>query len=151
MRPLDRKKTVLRTTTCERHSRPEDFEFTLTGKKKIKLYVTPTLNLPVKLHETAPLPERNPPRHREPLPQRSDTPLYKDQDDFVKRLGKLKISPWTVYIELLAATHILPKIQIRVNEVLDISIFVYNWSLPKEIMKSNNVTPHYITYSCPIF
>ena len=125
--------------TCERHYRPEDFEFTPTGKKKVKLYVMPTLNLPVKSHETAPPPERNPPRHREPLPQKSDTLCYKDRDDLVKRLGKLKISPWTfrlrengVYIELLEATHILPKIQIRVNEVLDISIFVYNWSLPKD-------------------
>ena len=125
--------------TCERHFRPEDFEYTKTGRKKLKLYIIPTLNLPTKSHETVPPPERNPPRIRESLPPPKESSCYKDVDDFIKRIGKLKISPWTfrlredkrIYIELLETGHILPRIQIRVNETLDISIFVYNWSLPK--------------------
>ena len=47
--------------TCERHFRPDDFEFTKTGMKKLKLYVMPSLNLPVKSHETQPLPKKKPP------------------------------------------------------------------------------------------
>ena len=34
--------------TCERHFRPEDFEYTKTGMKKLKLYVMPSLKLPAK-------------------------------------------------------------------------------------------------------
>ena len=37
-----------------------------------------------------------------------------------------------VYVELFEPSHLLPKVQIRVNETLDIKIFVYNWSLPKD-------------------
>ena len=35
-------------------------------------------------------------------------------------------------MELFEPSHLLPKVQIRVNETLDIKIFVYNWSLPKD-------------------
>ena len=105
----------------------------------MKLYIIPPLNLPTKSHQTVPPPERNPPRIREPLPPPKESSCYNDFDDFIKRIGKLKISPWTfrlreekrIYIKLLETGHILPLIQIRVNETLDISIFVYNWSLPK--------------------
>ena len=37
--------------TCERHFKDEDFEYTATGRKKVKLYTMPSLNLPKKSHE----------------------------------------------------------------------------------------------------
>ena len=135
---LEQRLLVGKLFTCERHYHADDFEYTKTGMKKLKLYVMQTLNFPVKSHETLPPPERNPPRQREPLPPK-DSPCYKDLNDFAKRIEKLKISPWTfrlrengVYVELFEPSHLLPKVQIRVNETLDIKIFVYNWSLPKD-------------------
>ena len=124
--------------TCERHFRfPEDFDFTPTGKKKLKLYVMPTLNLPVKSHETQQPPERKPPTPRAPVTPKTKPSCYNDFDDFSKRLTKLKIHPWTfrlrettMYIEHYEHSHILPRIQIRVKESLEFTIFIYNWPLP---------------------
>ena len=42
---------------CERHFAPDDIEFTKTRKKSLRLEALPTINLPVKSHET-PIVER---------------------------------------------------------------------------------------------
>ena len=40
--------------TCEKHFKDEDFEYTPSGRKKVKLYILPTVNLPAKTHESTP-------------------------------------------------------------------------------------------------
>ena len=83
--------------TCEKHYKVEDFEFTPTGRKKVKLYVVPSLN-PTKSHETKTFPER-PVRPREALPVKAkNTNCYENLKDLNKRLTKLKIGPWSYRI-----------------------------------------------------
>ena len=135
--------------TCQKHYKVEDFEFTPTGRKKVKLYVMPSLNLLTKSHETKTFPERLV-RPREPLPVKAkNTNCFGNLEDLNKRLTKLKIEPWSyricndkTYTEVNEALFLVPKYSIKIDESLNFIATVYNWPYLKIIMYTLTIDDH---------
>lgn len=73
---------------CERHFKPDDIELTKSGRKTLRLGAVPSLNLPVKSHET-------PIAYRRKLDVVCSKPevktvCYKHWNDFLARTTKSK-------------------------------------------------------------
>ena len=125
--------------TCYKHFKDSDFYLTPSGKKKLDINVMPTLNLPVKSHETEKALER-PILIREHLPATSETKkaCYLNINEFNKRCQNLKIA-WnfrindtTTYLELNVSPFLIPKYCVKVDDSLDFTITVFNWPLPDD-------------------
>ena len=124
--------------TCEHHYKDDDFEYTASGRKKLKLYRMPSLNLPKKSHEI-------PPKSRPVVPRLAPQPVpkppgkcYANLPAFNRSIELLKkLDPWTFTISadnttLLLSEHpsLIPKLSIKMEVSLKFSVLVYNWPLP---------------------
>ena len=123
---------------CETHFRPEDIEFTKTGKKTMALYALPVLNLPQKSHEASQAEERRKIiRHvAEPDDSSSSKAVYKDFRELHARVGKLRLSGWTysatdesVQLESVEPELLVPKYKIIIESNLSLKCFVFGWKL----------------------
>ena len=108
-----------------------------TGKLVMKPGALPTLELPVKSHDT-PKPERREIiRHIPEEPVVDDQPhvIYKSYDEFCARLQKLKLGKWALSVSdkcvLSQSSPVfrVPKFDIVINQSLDYVCYVFGWRL----------------------
>ena len=108
-----------------------------TGRKTLKLNALPTLNLPVKSHESAPTTER-----REIIRHVTETfeapmPTYTNFQELCIRAEKLKLQPWTLTrndsgleLSFPSKEFFVPRYQILINESLEVTCCVFGWRVP---------------------
>ena len=123
---------------CEKHYKLDDIERTKTGKKSVKLWAIPTLNLPQKSHESATT-SRKPPSARE-IPIQTPKKSYKDFHEFRKALSKMDLGQWnvketesvSVVISVKNDCELINNFEIEVDQSMGFSIYVYDWPLPDD-------------------
>ena len=106
----------------------------------MKLWVLPTVNLPIKSHETIKSPERtHPDTVKYVAVKESKKPMYKTFADFCNRAQKLKLSNWTVdftdtnsSFKLFSSPYAIPNIHVIVDSSLQFNCAVYGWILPDD-------------------
>ena len=127
---------------CERHYAEEDIEFTKTGIKTPRLEALPTKNLPLKSHEETSKVERRLPTSR--VTTSTDEVVekefvYKNLEELYKRVQKCKwvTNEWCITSEnnivkltLSVQPHIVPYLEVVIDEHLKYTIIVFGWLLP---------------------
>ena len=109
-----------------------------TGKKVIKLNALPTINLPLKSHETI----QSECRVTVKCVQNetfNDTsmPVYANFQELSCRIEKLKLNGWTIsksdssiILTFKIAEIRIPKLEIFINKSLELTYFVFGWRVP---------------------
>ena len=142
---------------CERHFAPNDIEFTKKGKKTLRLQALPTINLPVKSHET-PVVER---RHINIVTEFKDVDMeqqlcYNNFPELIKRVENLKLQHWSVVrtddkisFKYYVQPYMIPYLDVTVSENLEFRIIVFAWLLPytHEIYKRYSRSMYNVTVS----
>ena len=127
----------------EMHYAEDDVEYTKTGINTPRLQALPTMNLPLKLHEDTKV-ERKLPAFRTVTTETADVEgkevfVYKDLDELHKRVQKCNwiTGKWystsannAVKLTFNIEPHILPNLEVVIDEKLQYTIIVFGWLLP---------------------
>ena len=123
--------------------------FLETGLNHLKDRVLPTLNLPVKSHDSQKSTER---RHLyvvKDIPEKQRGPLYRNITDFLRRLKNLNLSSWNIEVigqkasfKQMEDPYATPKYEIVLAEDLSYTCVVFGWPLPNDNERYKNVTDH---------
>ena len=113
--------------------------FLKTGLKRLKDGVVPTLNLPVKSHDSQKSTER---RHLyvvKDIAEKQREPLYRNISDFLRRLKNLNLSSWNIEVigekvsfKQMEDPYATPKYEIVLTEDLNYTCVVFGWPLPND-------------------
>ncbi|XP_047124807.1 uncharacterized protein LOC124807192 isoform X3 [Hydra vulgaris] len=113
-----------------------------SGRKTLKLGSVPTLNLPVKSHETFTTERRKLEKVCINKPKTKKAVCYKHWEDFVSRATKLKnVYNWQVTIDdnkqiaqfkNFEIPFSLPKCEVIVNDSLEFTCLLFGWKLPDD-------------------
>ena len=128
---------------CEMHYAEDDIEYTKTGIKTPRLQALPTMNLPLKSHEDTKV-ERKLPAFPIVTTETDDVEgkevfVYKDLDELHKRVQKCNwiTEKWYTTYENNAVKltfniepHIVPYLEVVIDEKLQFMIIVFGWLLP---------------------
>ena len=106
----------------------------------MKLGAAPTINLPIKSHETEiPAERRNLNKVEGIAPSSKQTEAYKDIPHFEKSISNLKLYGWKVtninnnyHFKSFTSPYTIPHYEVIVNANLEFIILVYGWSLPHD-------------------
>ena len=128
---------------CEMHYAEDDIEYTKTGTKTPRLQALPPMTLPLKSHEDTKV-ERKLPAFRIVTTETDDVEgkevfVYKDLDELHKRVQKCNwmTEKWYTTYENNAVKltfniepHIVPYLEVVIDEKLQFTIIVCGWLLP---------------------